>query len=261
MTPAGRPHLLLTNDDGIEAPGLRALAEALDAVADVTIVAPKRERSGMSHAITVFEDLHVEPRPRGKNQAGWALDGTPADCVKVGLTVLARERPFDMVFSGINRGHNLGINVLYSGTIGAAREAALLGLPAVAVSLQYHDPDVLFFETAARVGREVFERVRRNGLPPGALLSVNVPPVDYDDLQGWRVTRMGDAGYSDLFHHEPPKGDRPGLYRNVGELWNRSTYEGDNLDDHALERDMVAITPLQTDQTAHDLLERLQGWF
>jgi 5'-nucleotidase len=216
MTSA-RPHVLLTNDDGIHAPGLRALAAALREIADLTIVAPSQENSGMGHAITVFRDLHFAPVHEDGHLWGWGLNGTPADCVKVAIHMLGRDRPFDAVISGINRGQNAGINVLYSGTVAAAREAAIYGLPAMAVSLLYKVEDYMPYETAARVAADVLKLMQQHPLPRGVMLNVNVPPVEYDALQGWAVTRMGDSGYSDFFELQgasasaAPAANAPGI--------------------------------------------------
>ncbi|MCE5228872.1 5'/3'-nucleotidase SurE [bacterium] len=263
-TQTGRPHVLITNDDGIEAPGIAALAEALRPEADLTIVAPARENSGMGHAITVLRDLRFEPFHRDGMLWGYGLEGTPADCVKIAVQVLAADRPFDLVVSGINAGQNCGINILYSGTVAAAREAAVLGLPAFAVSLLYHDAGDLYFDTAGRVALDVMRMVRRRGLPRGVMLNVNVPPLPYESIKGWVVTRMGESGYADLFLHEPGQADEPAIYRNVGKGFEPSTIvHGDAarpLDDIALYEDNVSITPLMFDLTAHDFLGEVDGW-
>jgi 5'-nucleotidase len=256
-----RPYVLLTNDDGIHAEGIRALAEALEPHFDLLIVAPSTECSGQGHAISVLKDMHLEPYHRDANLWGWGLCGTPADCVKVAVTMLAPDRPFDLVISGINRGQNAGINVLYSGTVAAAREGAILGLPSVAISLLYHDEHDIRYETAARVGLDALRLVQQHGLPKGMMLNVNVPALPYEELKGWAVTRMGDSGYSDLFHHEPSREGRPAVYRNVGKCWNPSVPEDDEVDDHALNKGYVAVTPLQFDLTAYDFLPTMHDWF
>lgn len=260
MSEANRPHLLLTNDDGIEAPGLAALAEALRPHADLTIVAPRVENSGMGHAISVFKDLHFEPIHRDGSVWGWGLAGTPADCVKVAATVFGIDRPFDYVFSGINCGQNAGINILYSGTVAAAREATVLGIPAIAVSLLYHDLEDLPFQTAGRVAVDVLAMVQSHRLPPRIMLNVNVPPIDYEAIEDWCVTRMGNAGYEDYFLHQPAAADQPAIYRNVGKGWVPSEPKSEDTDDHALYANRVSITPLQFDLTAYDFMEPLQNW-
>ncbi len=264
MPQTDRPHILVTNDDGIEAAGIAALAEALRPEADVTIVAPARENSGMGHAITVLRDLRFEPVHRNGMLWGYGLEGTPADCVKIAVQVLAADRPFDLVVSGINAGQNCGINILYSGTVAAAREAAILGLPAIAVSLLYHDERDMRFDTAARVALDAVRLVRAHGLPRGVMLNVNVPPLAYDAIKGWVVTRMGDSGYADLFLHEPGETAASIIYRNVGKGFEPSTIaHGDlnrPLDDVALYDHYVSLTPLMFDLTAHDFMDTLDGW-
>jgi 5'-nucleotidase len=292
-----RPHLLLTNDDGIEAPGLAALAEALAPLADLTVVAPRHEQSGMSHALSVFKDLRLERWERDGKAGWWALDGTPADCVKVGLVEMRHRRPIDMVVAGVNRGINAGVDIHYSGTVAAAREGTLLGAPSIAVSLYYRDEGHRPYEVAGRVAAEVFQMVKRHGLPPGVLLNVNVPPVPYAALRGWAVTRMGNSGYQDHYvtlteeaeaalaagddgnHDNDAAGPddehvpaRPGTRQNVGKgrLPTAPAGLGHNVgpkskldaepDDLVVERDMVSITPLQVDQTAYDFLDELRGW-
>lgn len=257
---ARHPHVLLTNDDGIEAPGLRALADAMREVADVTIVAPDSERSATGHSISIHKDLYLEPREENGELWGWGLAGTPADCVKVAHLMLCRERPIDVVVSGINAGQNVGVNIIYSGTVGAAREATLCGLPGIAVSQYYRDPEVLPYETAARVAVEALDLVRRNGLPPGVMLNVNVPPVPYAELRGWAVARMSQAGYIDFFQQIPAVNGRPGSFRNVGDGWSFSAQDADDWDDLALEANQVTLTPLTVDLTAHEHLELLRGW-
>jgi 5'-nucleotidase len=258
-SPSQRPHILLTNDDGIKAAGLRAMAQALLPVAEVTIVAPLHEQSGMAHAITVFREMNLEEFKIDGNLHGWALDGTPADCVKVALQNLPLDRPFDAVVSGINRGQNAGVNVLYSGTVAAAREGALLGLPAIAVSLLYHDERRLPYATAAGVGVEVLQMVLDRGLPRGLLLNVNVPPVAPEEILGWRVTRMGNSGYADFYQQQDLEPGR-GMRTNVGKGWLPSEPYAEDTDDHAIMNDYVSITPLQADLTAREFLPHLLRW-
>lgn len=260
-TPDHKPHVLLTNDDGIQAEGLRILAETLAPHADLTIVAPRQEQSGKSHAITFLQDLSLETFERDGRPWGWSLDGTPTDCVKFAMCVLCKDKPFDMVISGINEGLNAGINILYSGTVGAAREAAVMGIPAIATSLYYHDLNYLPYATAARVTLAVFQRVRDHGLAPGVMLNVNVPPLAYEELKGWAITRMGTAFYADLFVKGSANGDTPKVYRNVGEGWMPTPHNGsDHCDDHALEQGKVSISPLTFDLTHYGSLDALAGW-
>lgn len=256
-----KPHVLLTNDDGIAARGLHALADAMTEVADLTIVAPSSERSGAGHAVTVHKDMRLEHYTRdGRPNWGWALSGMPVDCVKVAVMEVSPDRPFDMVVSGINQGQNAGFNVLYSGTVAAAREAAFLGLPAIAMSLYFVDEADLPFETAARVGVDVFRMVRREGLPKGVVLSVNVPPVPYDQIQGWSITRMGGSCYEDFYEKTAAEGDGASLLRNVGSGWIQAHPGDEHVDDQALMRNRVSITPLQIDMTDYRFLDKLNHW-
>lgn len=257
---AARPCILLTNDDGITAPGLHAMADALRPLADLVICAPNTECSGQGHAITVLKDMDLIAHQRGGEFFGWGLCGTPADCVKVALTVLFKDRPIDLVISGINRGQNAGINVLYSGTAAAAREAAILGRPAIAMSQFYEDENYIPFETSARVGAEMARMALRHGMPRGVMLNVNVPPRPYEALQGWEVTRMGNSGYSDAFDRQPGDEERHAIYRNIGTEWYPSTPEADDYDDSALMKGYVSITPLHFDLTAYDFLHPLHDW-
>lgn len=253
-----RPYLLLTNDDGIDAPGLHALANALAGEYDLMIVAPHRERSGAGHAITVLRDLRLERFEREGIHWGWSFQGKPADCVKVAVTTISKNRPFDLVLSGINRGQNLGINVLYSGTVAAAREAVVLGLPAIAFSLSYLDLSDVRFDAAARVAADITARVLARGLPPGVFLNVNIPPVPFDSIQGYAITRQGDSSFRDRFEQIGGSPEGLPLYRNVGDRFHKSSSDDENLDDRAVKHGRVSITPLHLDTTAHHHLEGLR---
>lgn len=254
-----RPYLLLTNDDGIDAPGLHALADALEPDFDLLIVAPHRERSATGHAISVMKDLRLEEFHRKGGHWGWSFQGKPADCVKIALTRISPDRKIDFVVSGINRGQNMGINIVYSGTVAAAREAAIWNVPAIAFSLAYKNIFDVNFSAAARVASEVAKKVVPRGLPSHVFLNVNVPPVPYEEIRGWEITRQGDSGFRDHFQHVRGEAqDTHKLYRNVGERFAPSSREQVDLDDHALGRNMVSITPLHVDSTAHDAIEGLR---
>lgn len=158
----------------------------------------------------------------------------------------------------INRGQNAGINVLYSGTVAAAREAAVHGRPAIAVSQFYREENHAPYETSARVAAELLHRVLRHGLPRGVMLNANVPPVPYDQIKGWVVTRMGNSGYYDHFHHQPSTGgERHASYRNIGTEWFPSTPDADDTDDAALMEGYVSVSPLHFDLTAYEFLPEL----
>lgn len=253
-----RPLILLTNDDGIDAPGLHALGDALSEDFDLLVVAPHEERSATGHSISVLRDLRLLPYERDGKPWGWSLEGTPADCVKVAVQFLQKERPIDLVVSGMNRGQNLGINILYSGTVAAAREGVLLGFPAIAYSVVYRDPNNLRFDTGARVAKEFTAKTVKRGLPADVLLNVNIPAVDFGDLAGYAITRQGNSGFRDRFEHVEGHPERNPLLRNVGDRFRKSTIEHHALDDQAIARNFVSITPLHIDTTAHHYLEDLE---
>lgn len=258
MTQVSRPYLLLTNDDGIHAEGLEALADVLEPHYDLLIVAPHRERSGAGHSITVLRDLWLEQYHRDGRHWGWSFQGKPADCVKVAFKTVSPDRPFDLVLSGINRGQNLGTNVLYSGTVAAAREGALMGIPAIAFSLYYHDIDSMQFETGAQVALTLTRRVLARGLPKGVLLNVNVPDLPLDRIEGFAITRQGDGMFHDKFEHVEGHPERNRLLRNVGERFAGSSSKDHDIDDVAVDKNRVSITPLHIDSTAHAYLTELE---
>jgi 5'-nucleotidase len=258
-----KPHVLLTNDDGIHAPGLSRLAEALAETADLTILAPDRERSAGGHSITLFREMKLKPVRQEGAFWGWGLEGTPADCVKFAIQAFSSVKPFDMVISGINQGQNAGSDIFYSGTVAAAREAALNGIPSIAISLRYDDPEQLHYETAARTASEIFAKMIGKIFPFGTLVNVNIPAVAYEDLNGWAVTNMGNSSYVDHFLAEPGMIDpeRSSVLKNIGDGWNPSSVSRKNTDDQALVGRFVSITPLKFDQTDDEFISSLENWF
>ncbi len=237
--------ILLSNDDGIQSEGLTALENALAGYNDTYTVAPDRAQSSMSHALTLHRPLRAhEFGPRRL-----AVDGTPVDCVKLALTGLLPVRP-DLVISGINKGPNLGDDIFYSGTVSAAIEGALLGIPAIAVSLvgfQTFD-----FRAAAEFTATLVSSIHRRGFPAGTLLNVNVPAMPRDQLRGWKLTRMGKRHYSEtIVERVDPRGSK---YYWIG---------GDDLgfahengtDCMAVHEGYVSVTPLQVDLTDYKLLQ------
>ena len=176
--------ILLSNDDGYQAPGLRALADTLSAIADVIVVAPDQDRSGASNSLTLVNPLRARTMENGFIR----VDGTPTDCVHLAITGLLNEEP-DLVVSGINAGPNMGDDVIYSGTVAAATEERFLGLPAIALSMNSHEPN--HFDSGARVALELVRRLSRSPLAENVILNVNVPDLPYAELRGFRVTRLG----------------------------------------------------------------------
>ncbi len=228
----------------MNAPGLVALASALDAVAEVAVVAPERECSAVGHAVTMTEPLRAwrESWPDGREV--FVVDGTPADCVKIGVKALLERRP-DAVVSGINLGGNAGVNVIYSGTVSAATEATILGIPAAAVSLDtFTEPD---FGPAARVAAWVVAKVLQNGLPSGVLLNVNVPARAAEEIAGVRVTRQSSAVLEDRYEERhDPRGRR--YFWLAAERMSAPDPRDDD-DITALKEGYVSITPIHYDLT------------
>lgn len=243
-------HILITNDDGILAPGIRALAEGLCKLGKVTIVAPDRERSATGHAITVHSPLRVKRVAGLPSEDAYSVDGTPADCVKIAIEALRIDRPH-LVVSGINRGPNLGTDVLYSGTVSAAIEAALLGIPAIAVSLaDFRDTG---YEDAARFAARVACTWHHKQLPPDTLLNVNWPRCK---AMGVKVTTLGQRKYSNTFEMRTDPWGRE-YYWMGGEAVNDETPETDVW---AVENGYASITPIHFDLTNYRLITEVRSW-
>ena len=246
-------NILVTNDDGILAPGLRALVEALLPLGQVRVVAPQSEHSAVGHGITLHKPLRMDPvQLGGLPVEAYSSNGTPADCVILGC-LLASPQP-DLVISGINRGANLGEEVLYSGTVSAAMEGALQGRPALAVSVcSYEATD---FGPAARVAARLAQRLPQLELPEDGFLNVNVPDGPWEELRGVALTRLGRRSYLNLVERrEDPRG-RP-YYWFTGEA--RETLSGEGTDIGAVAAGLVSITPVHFDLTSYDSLPRLAG--
>lgn len=246
--------ILITNDDGITARGLNALAEAMKNIGRVEIVAPDSERSATGHAITLTDPLRVEKVYRNGELFGHAVSGTPADSVKVAVKAIL-DRPPDLVVSGINLGPNTGVNVIYSGTVSAATEAAIMGIKAIAVSLgTFVDPD---YTAAARYATWLAEKALSHPFPPGVVLNLNVPPLPESEIRGVKLTRQGQAGYEEVLEkREDLRGKT--YYWLGGELL--TSRDGEDCDSRTLESGYVSITPLQFDMTSFPALTELKRW-
>ena len=243
--------ILISNDDGYRAEGLTVLSGALAQLAEITVVAPDRNRSGASNSLTLDVPLRVLPFDERKY---YVLNGTPTDCVHLAISGLFEEE-HDMVVSGINDGPNLGDDVLYSGTVAAAIEGRFLGLPAIAVSLVFQSGS--HFATAARVASELVMRVQRSPLHQATILNVNVPDVPYEELKGYQATRLGFRHRSErIVAAEDPRG-RPVYW--VGPAGVGQDV-GPGTDFHAVANDYVSVTPLQIDLTRHSMLDDMRAW-
>jgi 5'-nucleotidase len=245
----GVPFFLLSNDDGALAPGMKALRQAVEPIADYLVAAPLTERSANGHAVSLYRHLHVHPLVEGNRSWGWAVDGTPADCVKLAITTLL-DRPPKLVVSGINAGINVGNSVFYSGTIAAAAEGAIYGIPGVAVSMQTFGREAPMWETGVRITRLILGWVMRHPLPGRMVLNVNIPNIQYNQIKGIRCARQGTSLYVDDYVGEPAE-NGVFIYRNVGEKLVTSPEPGD-ADDLILLDGYVAVTPLQLDMTYED---------
>ncbi|MFC1851943.1 5'/3'-nucleotidase SurE [candidate division CSSED10-310 bacterium] len=247
--------ILLTNDDGYEAPGLWALYEELLPLGRVIIVAPDRERSAASHAITLTKPLRVKrPDARNAPDETYSLNGSPADCVKVGISKILSSLP-DLVVSGINRGANTGNNILYSGTVAGAAEGALAGIPALAVSRASFS--LKYFEPAATIGSRIARRILEYGLPEGVFLNVNVPPGELKELKSIMVTRQGKRRYKDFYVERKDPRNQPYIWLRAEKI---PLSEDDTSDDAALERGYISVTPLQINRTDERIIPLLEGW-
>ena len=242
--------ILLSNDDGYRAEGLQCLADALRALAQITIVAPDRNRSGASNSLTLDVPLRVFPFGEG----AWYVTGTPTDCVHLAISGLF-DFDHDMVVSGINHGANLGDDVLYSGTVAAAIEGRFLGLPTMAVSLVARDGG--HFDTAARVASELVMRLTRSPLHSSMILNVNVPDMPYEHLRGYRTTRLGHRHRSEaVVRAVDPHGRAVYWVGPAGE----GADAGEGTDFAAIAAGCVSVTPLQVDLTRHAALGDVDEW-
>lgn len=242
--------ILLSNDDGYFAPGLAALAEAMRGMGEVTVVAPERNRSGASNSLTLDRPLHLKEAPNGF----FYVNGTPTDCVHLAVTGMLDHEP-DMVLSGINWGPNMGDDTIYSGTVAAAMEGHLLGVPAIALSLGSFSGRN--FATAGRVARQLAERFRDRPFGVPLLLNVNVPDVPYEMLQGMRVTRLGRRHKAEpVVKQVSPRGETVYWVGAAG----AAADAGEGTDFHAVDNNWVSVTPLQIDLTHAGQLGGVQEW-
>jgi len=259
VVPAAEPvHVMVGNDDGIDAPGLEAIVAALaaDPAYRVTVVAPKFQQSVSGHGLITRTEIEVNEHPPVAGCPAWSVDATPGTVARIGLTALLLDDPPDLIVSGINRGENDGLGAWTSGTVAVAREGGLAGIPAVAVSLQldWSDPKP-DFAAAARWAKPVIDAVRLEGLPIGVYLNVNVP-LDPDEAFGYRVTRMG-LDSSEEGRYVLSRVDSEGTRWYVSR-WKPPIETEPGRDSHALNGGWVTVTPLGLDQTANDALLLLE---
>lgn len=249
-----KPKILLTNDDGINAQGIITLAEALADEAEIYVVAPISEMSAMGHAITISDPLKVTEIFRRGEHFGWGIGGTPADCVKLAINGGLIPKP-DMVISGINQGANVGVDIIYSGTVSAAYEGTILDIPAMAISLNsFTQKD---FSTAARVASDMVQNILKQGLPSGTLLNVNVPEGDYASIKGYKITQQGKGMYKETLERREDPRQRVYYWLSGVREYNNSDLE---WDENAVRMGYISVTPLHYNLTNHEFRSDLDQW-
>ena len=251
-----KPLILVINDDGITAPGIRALIEVMNTIGDVVVVAPDSPQSGMGHAITINSTLFVEQVTidNGK-QKEYSCSGTPADCVKLAVKQILDRRP-DICVSGINHGSNSSINVIYSGTMSAALEAGIEGIPAIGFSLLDYNWNANF-DAAKHFVKIIVENALQHGLPKDIVLNVNIPNSDKKTIKGIKVCRQAKANWEEEFDKRRNPQGRD-YYWLTGKFVNLD--KGEDTDEWALEQGYVSVVPVQFDLTAHHVIQQLNTW-
>jgi len=242
--------ILLSNDDGYFAPGLTSLVEALSSIANTVVVAPERDRSGSSNSLTLDRPLSLHKSHNGF----YYVNGTPTDCVHLAVTGMLDKLP-DMVISGINDGANMGDDTIYSGTVAAATEGFLLGIPSLALSLANVSDEN--FSTAARVATDIVQRFKQNKFHEPILLNINVPDIPYEHLQGIEVTRLGRRHKAEaVVKSQSPRGEIVYWVGAAGAVQDAS----ENTDFHAIQLNRVSVTPLQIDLTQYGQIDTVKQW-
>lgn len=250
-------YILVTNDDGVDAPGLLALKQALQSLGEVTVVAPDHNWSASGHTKTMHKPLRVNPTTLRDGSPAFATDGAPTDCVALVMLGLLPEKPA-LVVSGINPGGNLAHDLTYSGTVAAAMEGAINNIPSLAVSIDARHRANIDFAPAAETARRIACRVLEQGLPQDTFLNINVPAIPFDQLQGIRITRLGKRIYRDeLVERIDPYGKR---YYWIGGEPPSGAIEESGTDVWAIAHHFVSITPVHLDLTSHALIEPLKTW-
>lgn len=246
MSASGNKTILVTNDDGVHAPGIRALVEAVRHLGRVVVVAPDKPQSGMGHAITLNEPIRLKPVQVFDDIEAYACSGTPVDCVKLAKDKIFHTKP-DLCVSGINHGSNSSINIIYSGTMSAAMEAGIEGIPAVGFSLLNYSIDA-DFSGAAQYAALVAGQVLQHGLPPATLLNVNIPYLPKDQINGIKICRQAQAKWEEEYDERTDPHGRP-YYWLTGKFVNYD--QGEDTDEWALTNGYVSVVPVQYDLTAH----------
>ena len=251
-----RPLILVTNDDGINAPGIRTLISVVKNIGDVIVVAPDSPQSGMGHAITINSTLHSSRiTPKNSEIIEYSCSGTPADCVKLAINEIMPRKP-DLCVSGINHGSNSSINVIYSGTMSAAIEAGIEGVPAIGFSLLDYSWNADFSHSKDFI-RKITLNALNNGIPKGVVLNVNIPAVKKSDIKGVKICRQAKAYWVEEFDkRKNPLGQE--YYWLTGKFVNKD--QGEDTDEWALKNNYISIVPVEFDLTAHHAIQGLNEW-
>ena len=251
-----RPLILVTNDDGITAPGVRALISVMNEIGDVVVVAPDSPQSGMGHAITLDSTIYCDAVSNDEgDQFEYRCSGTPADCVKMAISEILNKKP-DLCVSGINHGSNSSINVIYSGTMSAALEAGIEGIPAIGFSLLDYSWNANFEVLKGQI-KKIALQVLKNGLPDGVVLNVNFPKLENKDFNGIKICRQARANWVEEFDKRiNPQGKE--YYWMTGKFINLDN--GEDTDVWALENDYISVVPVHIDLTAHHFIQKLNSW-
>lgn len=246
--------ILVTNDDGIHSAGIAALKKSLSEIAEVTVVAPRMEQSAVGHGITMQIPLRLQENYINGNFFGYAVDGTPADCVKMGIRNIMKETP-DLVVSGINHGSNTAINIIYSGTVSGAREAAIMDVPSIAISVTNHRATE--FSYAAKIAKNLALKINEHGLPLGTLLNVNVPDLPENEIAGLLITKQGKSRWDDTYVKRTDPYGRDYFWL-TGDLMEEDVDL--EFDQYAIKQKFVAITPIHFDLTDYETFKKMKDW-
>lgn len=250
-----KPQILISNDDGIESDGIKALWRVIRKFADVYVVAPHAQQSAVGHSITVANPIRARRNLIDKNFFGYAVEGSPADSVKLAVRNILKGKKIDLLISGINHGANTSVNIIYSGTVSAATEGTILGIPSIAVSLAsftYND-----FSYAAKFSSKIAKQVLKNGLPKGTLLNVNIPAVPSEKIKGVLVTKQGKSYWDDYYESrlDPNKKE---YFWLTGKM--KVLDETKEFDEVAVMENYVSVTPIHYDLTDYEMLEKVMKW-
>ncbi len=250
-----KPVILISNDDGINSEGIRSLWREIRKFAEVYVVAPHTQQSAVGHSVTIAQPIRAYKTIIDKDFFGYAVTGTPADSVKLAIRNLLKGKKIDLLISGINHGSNTAVNVIYSGTVSAATEGTILGIPSIAVSLASFTHND--FSVASKFASALAKKVLRNGLPKGTLLNVNVPPVSKDKIKGVLITKQGKSFWDDYFDSrlDPNKREYFWLSGKMKLMDN-----SEEFDHPAILSNFISVTPVHYDLTNYKMIDKLKEW-